>query len=151
MRRCPERGKSGRRAIMVREVLFGVLLVGSTMSQAAEPAKLVLACQGHTHYLGDDSQLLPVSLGLTVNLADRTIQGFHYPEDFPIKITDINETTIVFHGSSRHAPGATYRQINGGIDRVTGDAEATSDVTSWRESKASAIHSLKCRSTQPMF
>jgi hypothetical protein len=136
---------------MVREVLFGVLLVASTMSQAAEPAKLVLACQGHTHYLGDDSQLLPVSLGLTVNLADRTIQGFRYPEDFPINITDINETTIVFHGSSRHAPGATYRQINGGIDRVTGDAEATSDVTSRSESKASAIHSLKCRPTQPMF
>jgi hypothetical protein len=94
-------------------------------------------------------------LAITVNLADRTVQGFRYPEDFPIKITDINETTIVFHGSSRHAPGATYRQINGGIDsgidRVTGDAEATSDVTSWRESKASAIHSLKCRPTQRMF
>ena len=28
---------------------------------------------------------------------------------------------IVFHGSSRHAAGATYRQINDGIDRVTGD------------------------------
>jgi hypothetical protein len=35
---------------MVREILFGML--ASTMSQAAEPAKLVLACQGHTHYLG---------------------------------------------------------------------------------------------------
>jgi hypothetical protein len=90
-------------------------------------------------------------LGITVNLADRTVQGFRYPEDFPIKITDINETTIIFHGSSRHAPGATYRQINGGIDRVTGDAEATSDVTGGRESKASATHSLKCPPTQPMF
>jgi hypothetical protein len=121
------------------------------VAKAAEPAKLVLTCQGHTHYLGDDSQSLPVSLGLTVNFADRTIQGFRYPEDFPIKIIDINETTIVFHGSSRHAPGATYRQINGGIDRVTGDAEATSDVTSWSESKASAIHLLKCRPTEPMY
>ena len=136
---------------MVREVLFGMLVVASTMSQAAEPASLVLACQGHTHYLGADPQSLPVSLGIIVNLADRTVQGFRYPEDFPIKITDINETTIVFHGSSRHAPGATYRQINGGIDRMTGDAEATSDVTSWEESKASAIHSLKCRPTQRMF
>ena len=136
---------------MVGEVLFGMLVVASTMSQAAEPAKLVLTCQGHTHYLGDDSQSLPVSLGLTVNLADRIIQGFRYPEDFPIKIIDINETTIVFHGSSRHAPGATYRQINGGIDRVTGDGEATSDVTSWRESKASAIHTLKCKPAQRMF
>jgi hypothetical protein len=94
---------------------------------------------------------LPVSLGIIVNLADRTVQGFRYPDDFPIKITNINETTIVFHGSSPHAPGATYRQINGGIDRETGDAEATSDVTSWRESKASAIHSLNCRPTQRMF
>jgi hypothetical protein len=30
-------------------------------------------------------------------------------------------------------------------------AEAISDVMSWRESKASAIHSLKCRPTQRMF
>ena len=136
---------------MVRNVLFGVLVVAFTMSQAAEPTKLALACQGHTHYLGADSQSLPVSLEIIVNLADRTVQGFRHPEDFPIKITDINKTTIVFHGSSRHAPDATYRQINGGIDRVTGDAEATSDVTNWEESKASAIHSLKCRPTQRMF
>ena len=136
---------------MVREVLFGMLAVASMMSQAAEPANLVLACQGHTHYLGADSQSLPVSLGIIVNLVDRTVQGFRYPEDFPIEITNINETTIVFHGSSPHSPGATYRQIHGGIDRATGDAEATSDVTSWRESKASAIHSLKCRPTQWMF
>ena len=133
---------------MVREVLFGMLAVASTMSQAAEPANLVLACQGHTHYLGADSQSLPVSLDIIVNLADRTVQGFRYPEDFPIEITNINETTIVFHGSSPHSSGATYRQIHGGIDRATGDAEATSDVTSWRESKASAIHSLKCKPAQ---
>jgi hypothetical protein len=137
---------------MVREVLFGMLVVASTMSQAVEPAKLALACQGHSHYLEADSQWLPVSFRIIVNLADRTVQSFRYPdEDFPIKITDINETTIVFHGSSRHTPGATYRQINGGIDRVTGDGEATSDVTSWRESKASAIHSLKCKPAQRMF
>jgi hypothetical protein len=135
---------------MLREVLFGMRLLAFTVSQGAEPAKLVLACKGHTNYLGE-SQSLPVSLGIVVNLADRTVQGFRYPEDFLIKITDINETTIVFHGFSRHAPGATYRQINGGIDRVTWDVEATSDVTSWRESKASAIHSLKCRPTQRMF
>jgi len=136
---------------MLREVLFGTLVVASTMSQAAEPAKLVLACQGHTHYIEADSQSLPVSLGIIVSLVDRTVQGFRYPDDFPIQITNINETTIIFHGSSPHAPGAPYRQINGGIDRQTGDAEATSDVTSWRESKASAIHSLNCRPTQRMF
>lgn len=135
---------------MVGEFLFGMLVVASTISQAVEPAKLQLVCQGRTYYLEADSQSLPVSLGIIVNLADRTVQGFRYPEDFPIKITDINETTIVFHGSSRYAPGATYRQINGGIDRVTGDGEAISDVTSWRESKASAIHSLKCNPAQRM-
>src|SRR5262245_31323373 len=100
MRRCP----GWERAIMVRKVLFGVLVVASTMSQAAEPAKLVLGCQGHTHYLGADSQSLPVSLGIIVNLVDRTVQGFRYPEDFPIEITNISETTIVFHGSSPTLP-----------------------------------------------
>src|SRR5436305_7008516 len=134
---------------MMEVVLIMMLMYASTMSQAVDPAKLVLACQCHSQYLETDSQSVPVSLGIIVHLADRTVQGFRYPEDFPIKITDINETTIVFHGSSRHAAGATYRQINGGIDRVTGDGEATSDVTSWRGSTASAIHSLKCKSAQP--
>jgi hypothetical protein len=87
------------------------------MSQAAEPAKLVLACQGHTHYLGADSQALPVSLGIIVNLADRTVQGFRYPEDFPIEITNINETTIVFHGfpprSRRNLPANQRRHRQG--------------------------------------
>ena len=136
---------------MVAEVLFGMLVVASTMSQALEPAKLVLVCQGHTEYLEADSQSLPVSLGIIVNLEDRTVQGFRHPEDFPIRLTDINEKTIVFHGSSRHPHGATYRQINGGINRVTGDGEAISDVTSWRESEASAIHSLKCKPAQRML
>jgi len=39
-------------------------LVTSTMSQAVEPAKLALACQGHTQYLEADSQSLPVFLGI---------------------------------------------------------------------------------------
>jgi hypothetical protein len=133
---------------MVREVLFGVLVGASTLSYAAETENVVLACEGHTQYLEADTQSLPVSLSIIVNLANRTVQGFRYPEDFPIKITKINETTIVFHGSSRQGARAIYRQINGGIDRVTEDAEATSDVTSWGESIASALHSLKCRSTE---
>src|ERR1700730_13518148 len=68
-----------------------------------------------------------------------------------VNVTASGDTSpsIGERGTGVHsAPGATYRQINGGIDRVTGDAEATSDVTSWEESKASAIHSLKCRPTQ---
>ena len=73
MRRCPGEREE---PLMVREVLFGVLLVAPTMSQGAEPANLVLACQGHTQYLGDDSQSSPISLGIIVNLADRIVQGF---------------------------------------------------------------------------
>ena len=60
---------------MLREVLFGSLVVASTMSQAAEPAKLVLACQGHTHYIEADSQSLPVSLGIIVSLVDRQFRA----------------------------------------------------------------------------
>jgi hypothetical protein len=136
---------------MVRQVLFGLFVVASAISQAAEPKKLVLACEGYTHYLGAESQPVPVSLRINVNLVDRTVEGFRYPENFPIRITDINERTIVFHGSSRPAPGATYRQINGGIDRMTGEAEATSDVTNLRESNASAIHSRKCTPPESWF
>jgi len=61
---------------MVGEVLLGMVVVASTMSQTVEPAKLALACQGHTQHLQADSQSLPVSLGIIVNLADRIVQGF---------------------------------------------------------------------------
>jgi hypothetical protein len=69
---------------------------------------------------------MPASLAIIVDLADRTVQGFRYPEDFPIEITDINETTIVFHGSSPHAPIATLlanqrRQRRGVTDGCGGD------------------------------
>ena len=50
------------------------MLVGAyTMSHAAETA-VVLACEDQTHYLEADTQSLPVSLSITVNLANRTVR-----------------------------------------------------------------------------
>ncbi len=67
--------------------------------------------------------------------------GFGYPSvlyDFPVKITSMNEATVVFHGSNQSS-------ITGSIDRVTGDVEADT------EGPTSIHYALKCRPTQRMF
>jgi hypothetical protein len=63
--------------------------------------------------------LLPHPAGIIVNFTNRTVHGFGYPGfsglfDFPVKITDMNEVTVAFHGSNQ-----TGGSITGSIDRVT--------------------------------
>jgi hypothetical protein len=47
--------------------------------------------------------LLPHPAGIIVNFTNRTVHGFGCPGfsglfDFPVKITDMNEVTVAFHG-----------------------------------------------------
>jgi hypothetical protein len=123
-----------------------LVLAGLSIStaQAADPTgTLTLACEGTTK-LGEKTD--PISMGIIVDFADRTVHGFGYPGfsgrfDFPVKITGMNEVTVAFHGSNQ-----TGENIDGSIDRVTGDVEA-------RTQTADVIlrYSLKCKPTQRMF
>jgi hypothetical protein len=103
-------------------VLF---VVAGMTAQAAEPATLMLACQGtvtpknfrsSTEYDPD-----PISTGIVVNLTTRTLKGTTrwgpYLFDDQLQITDSNEHTVVFSGFSKFL-GMT---IHGSMDRVTGD------------------------------
>jgi hypothetical protein len=122
-----------------------LVLASLSIAQAAEPTgTLTLACQG-TAKLGQKTD--PISKGIIVNFADRTVHGFGYPGasdrfDYPVKITGMNEVIIAFHGLNHDAS----ESISGSIDRVTGDVEARNDTPS-----AILVYTLKCKPTQRMF
>ena len=96
-------------------------------------------------------------MGIIVNFTNSTVLGFGNPdpnEDFPIKITGVNGVTISFQGKRPDNPkAATDRRIEGTIDRVTGDVNATDTLTNLKTSKIaySTRYALKCRPTQRMF
>jgi hypothetical protein len=114
------------------------MVAGPSMTVQAADTTLTLACQGTTTVTRmEDAKPEPISMGIIVNFTNRTVQGgFGYPPalyDFPVKITSMNEVTVVLTGQSF---------ITGSIDRVTGDVEADAD---------SIHYALKCRPAQRMF
>jgi hypothetical protein len=76
--------------------------------------------------------------------------------DYPVKITGINDVTIDFDGSDNGVSAistSSVSSIRGSIDRVTGDVEATSMLTPTNPPKiiTSMNYLLKCRPAQRMF
>jgi hypothetical protein len=131
-------------------IAFTVMLVGLPTAQAADTT-LTLACQGTvtTKVMAGkfaDYEPEPVSMGLIVNFAARTVQGTArwgpYLFDDQLQITEWNEGTIVFEGSSKFLG----MKISGSMDRVTGDVGmvATAEGTAYD-------YLLKCKPTQRMF
>jgi hypothetical protein len=118
----------------MKPVAAMILAAGlSTMAQAAETGTLTLACTGTTTAGYQGAGRDPISMGLIVSFTNGTVQGFGTPGyvDIPVKITGINDVTVV----------------------LGGDAEATQIVMDARTGKTSSTtyYSLKCRPTQRMF
>jgi hypothetical protein len=130
-------------------IALAVMLVGLSPAQA-EDTVLMLACQGTRGYLKE-----PVSMSIIVNLTKGTLEssslafwGFS-----PINVTIVSETTVIFRGSVQ---GPLVDQtIDGSIDRVTGDLEATRQVTDPNADPnaphLSYTYLLKCKPAQRMF
>jgi hypothetical protein len=141
--------------------VIALIAMVTCLSMTAEAADetLPLACQGTVTetMMEEEKKPEPISMGIIVNFTNSTVQGFGNPdpnEDFPIKITGVNEATISFQGKRPDNPkGATDRRIEGTIDRATGDVNATDTLTNLKTSKIaySTRYALKCRPTQRMF
>jgi len=124
-------------------------LAALSTAQAAEPETLTLACQGTmTDPQKNDDKPTPISMGIIVDFANRTVHGFGsnpgFPSrfEFPVKITDMNEANLAFQGSNQIG-----ESITGSIDRVTGDVEARAEMTQdWI-----VLYLLKCKPTQRLF
>lgn len=134
--------------------LYHLMQCGFATTAQAQPATLTLACKGTaTEYLANltTEEPQPISMGIIVNLADHTVQGFPWPFDLhPLEIGYVNDTTVRFGGKEE---GEVLSNISGSINRVTGDVEAT---WSFIDQKAGKIephitYSLQCRPAQRMF
>jgi hypothetical protein len=142
-----------------RVIMLIAMVTCLSMTAEAADETLPLACQGTATetMMEEEKNPEPISMGIIVNFTNSTVQGFGNPdpnEDFPIKITGVNEATIFFQGKRPdNAKAATDRRIEGTIDRVTGDVNATDTLTNLKTSKIaySTRYSLKCRPTQRIF
>jgi hypothetical protein len=89
-----------------------------------------------------------ISMGLVFNFPAQTVAG----STFAAEIRAVNEVNFLFGGFRFHKIGDW--RINGGIDRVTGDALAI--MTTMVDAKTPDvltrdIYSLKCKPTQRAF
>jgi len=131
-----------------------LLVIGLSTAAAAEPETLTLACQGTVaNPTSSSDKPVPIEMGIIVNFATRTVQGFSIPgiADFPVKITAMNDVSITFFGSDPEPlPPIIKWTISGSIDRVTGDVGAVS-TGSTEKIATSTTYELKCRPAQRMF
>jgi hypothetical protein len=95
-----------------------------------EPGTLSLACKGTETFGSDKNSDRPVSMGIIVNSATRTVQfAFRHAE-----ITDLDDARVAFRDLENGLIGT--------INRVTGDTQATS---------SGSAYSLQCKPVQRMF
>jgi hypothetical protein len=139
---------------MLRTCSFGIALAAMVAGPAAQAAEttLTLACKGPATFTTvKDAKPEPVSMGVIVNFTARTVTGFE--GDYPVTITAFDDLHISFSGSRGNGD---YWTIEGSMDRVTGDVEASS--TKWELTRDlkhkiawSQLLALKCRPAQRMF
>jgi hypothetical protein len=139
--------------------IIALAVMGLSPAQAADNV-LTLACQGTITETVDsakssDDKPEPVSTGIVLNFANRTVQGFFDPggglfgldEYYPVTITSWDDAIVSFKGSSS---GKTS-SIDGTIDRVTGALSALRLLSSTNKLISALKYELKCRPAQRMF
>jgi hypothetical protein len=119
----------------------------STAAQAVEAGTLTLACKGTIGEGFEHANPEPTSMGLVVDFAAGTVQGFGAPGllDIPTKIEGINETKVTFRGAARVGCD-DWVALAGNIDRVTGEVWAHQETI-----HVLMTYELKCRPTQRLF
>jgi hypothetical protein len=125
------------------------LLMASAQAADEPTGTLTLACEGAVT-ISTSEKPEPISMGIIVNFATKTVTGFAYPGvDTPVKITKFDDVHIAFYGSNT----GRLNIISGVIDRVTGAVEATAEGPTFQKEFGVSMtdYSLKCRPAQRMF
>jgi hypothetical protein len=132
--------------------LGALLLLAWSFAAQAQPATLTLACKGTAteYFLQGKTADQPISMDIIVNLTDRTVRGFGFPFDTePLKIGYVNDVEVRFGGEQETS---VRSMINGSINRVTGDVDATwSFVDRKGTLEPHMTYELQCKPTQRMF
>jgi hypothetical protein len=124
--------------------------IGLATAQAAEPTvTLTLACQGTVmDNIKRDAKPEPISMGIVLNFAARTVQGF--PDIGDAAITKVDDGRIVFVAS--YDDNNVEWGFVGTIDRVTGDLKAHWMLMNMETGNSRIVaYSLKCQPTQRML
>ena len=115
-------------------------------AQAVEPAP-TMACTG---WAEGPIQEHPVSMGLVVDVAKRTIHGFREwskqdGQEAELTITEVKEAILVLRGQT----GGQWKNgsASGFMDRMSGDMT----VTVIYDIGLTVTYRLKCRPAQRMF
>jgi hypothetical protein len=142
----------GRWGIPMYRTLL-LLALGFAATAQAQPATLTLACKGTTteHDLSGDQDAQPISMGIIVNFADRTVRGWDWPFDLDaLEIGYVNDTEVRFGGKEETGAQSI---IVGSINRVTGDVQATWSFVDKKTGKLEPhiTYALQCRPAQRMF
>jgi hypothetical protein len=92
----------------------------------------------------------PVSMGLVVDMAKRTVHGFREQfvrdgHETELKITEVKEAILVLRGPT----GSTGVSVSGFMDRMSGDMTVT--VSQEPPAAFTKTYTLKCRPAQWMF
>jgi hypothetical protein len=103
------------------------MLVGLPTAQAVDTT-LTLACEGTTSMITnttDYGDTGPVSMGLVVDVARRTVHGFREQfardgHETELKITEVTEAILVLRG-----PTVGDVSVSGFMDRMSGDMTVT--------------------------
>jgi hypothetical protein len=121
-------------------IAFIAMVTCLSVTARAADTTLTLACKGTVTQ--NDAKPEPLSIGVIVNFTARTVQGFEYP----VEITAMDDVVVTFARS-------TQPTIDGTIDRVTGDLQATFVMLSMKDNKVllTNYYLLKCRPAQRMF
>ena len=120
------------------------------MTAQAADETLTLACQGTASMSGDIGDTGPVSMGLVVDMAKRTVHGFREQfvrdgHETELKITEVKEAILVLRGPT----GSTGVSVSGFMDRMSGDMTVT--VSQEPPAAFTKTYTLKCRPAQRMF
>jgi hypothetical protein len=78
-----------------------------------------------------EGQPEPISIGVIVNLKERTVTGLDDKPPLtepPLQIQSVNETAITFGMYWSSKDGQTIKGASGKLDRLTRDMEVTRDV-----------------------
>jgi hypothetical protein len=136
----------------VLAVITAALASGFATTAQAQPATLTLACKGTAteHDMSGDQDPQPISMGIIVNLTDRTVQGFPDPFDLrPLEVGYVNDVEVRFGGKEETL---VRHRIIGSINRVTGDVWASwSFVDEKGNLELHMTYALQCKPAQRML
>jgi hypothetical protein len=122
--RCRTKGGKDKMT-RIRILIAAALALTSPGTQAAEQKTLILSCQGarwiEREGTPDYRKRMPITIGLVVDFAARTVAGFG-PD---MHITDIDANSIEFGDRKDRDISRPGHFISGRIDRITGTVTAS--------------------------